>query len=148
MLTNDCGCTSFVQSETQTRVLQGVILSMYEINIITHIFFPWTKQIHLVGATVECSVTNCIQASLEGFLGFLFLGTRPHQLLLNFLSCLNKCCCCCCCCCCFRRHTYKPLSLRVTKQTLFICKCCLAKLEAQMPRATLLEHCTSSVSNR
>lgn len=39
MLTNDCGCTSFVQSETQTRVLQGVILSMYEINIITHIFF-------------------------------------------------------------------------------------------------------------
>lgn len=82
-----------------------------------YIFFPWTKQIHLVGATVECSVTNCIQASLEGFLGF-------------------------------RRHTYKPLSLRVTKQTLFICKCCLAKLEAQMPRATLLEHCTSSVSNR
>lgn len=82
-----------------------------------YIFFPWPKQIHLVGATVECSVTNCIQASLEGFLGF-------------------------------RRHTYKPLSLRVTKQTLFICKCCLAKLEAQMPRATLLEHCTSSVSNR
>lgn len=82
-----------------------------------YIFFPWTKQIHLVGATVECSVTNCIQASQEGFLGF-------------------------------RRHTYKPLSLLVTKQTLFIRKCCLAKLEAQMPRATLLEHCTSSVSNR
>ena len=29
---------------------------------------------------------------------FRFLFTRPHQLLLNFLSCLNKCCCCCCCC--------------------------------------------------
>lgn len=43
MLTNDCGCTSFVQSETQTRVLQGVILSMYEINIITHIFFSVNK---------------------------------------------------------------------------------------------------------
>lgn len=34
MLTNDQ-----IQSETQTRVLQGVIFSMYEINIITHIFF-------------------------------------------------------------------------------------------------------------
>ena len=35
------------------------------------------------------------------FIGFsqefsFIVRTRPHQLLLNFLSCLNKCCCCCC----------------------------------------------------
>ena len=37
--------------------------------------------------------------TITGSKRFSFIvRTRPHQLLLNFLSCLNKCCCCCCCC--------------------------------------------------
>ena len=94
-------CDQRYGNDSHQKLLTPSIIITSTLDINSFLLCSWISFKHF-GLVIIASKSAGIQCEASlGFKEFSYFFSRPHQLLLNFLSCLNKCCCCCCCCWCF-----------------------------------------------